>query len=201
MDTCDKLIACAQVFQNKSLIQQNQEIHRLRIKLRRYEDPIVLYESLDEYNNSHKKMKKYIFTNMTEYFNKKYKHRNYDYRYISDSEIILDDESVSELCKIIKEGIRVFTKNKYKSWIDEYSKTMEFILTNYIELLSGHDVLNTRISIYNNYQRNIIDFIINYISTEKGKLSNIGYFKCEKCASVTRIEYFISGFCDRCYKR
>lgn len=201
MDPCDKLISCAQVFQNESLLKKIQEIRTLKNKLRRYEDPVILYESLDEYNNLYTGMREYISSNMTDYFNKKYEFINYGGGYIRNPGILLGDEAVSKLCKIIEDGILVFTKNKYKSWTEEYSRTMEFILKNYIELLSKRNLLNTRISIYNNYQRNIIDFIINYIATEKGKLSNIGYFKCEECALVTRIEYFISGFCDMCYKQ
>jgi len=201
MDSCDKLIVCAQIFQNESLLKKNQEIHTLKNKLRRYEDPVILYESLDQYNNLYNKMREYISSNMTEYFNRKYEYINYDGRFIRDPEILLGDEDVSRLCKIIEDGILIFTKNEYKSWVDEFSKTMEFIMGNYIELLSKRNLLNTRISIYNNYQRNIIDFIINYITTDKGKLSNTGYFKCNECNSITIIEYFLSGKCDLCYKK
>ena len=73
MDPCDKLISCAQVFQNESLLKKIQEIRTLKNKLRRYEDPVILYESLDEYNNLYTGMREYISSNMTDYFNKKYR--------------------------------------------------------------------------------------------------------------------------------
>ena len=198
MDPCDKLIACAQVFQNESILQKNQEIHALKTKLRRDEDPAVIYESLEEYNNLYNKMKEYISTNINEYLTNKYELINPD---TFSSKIPLENKDINNLIEIIRDGIYIFTKNDYKSWVNEFSKTIKIVLIGYRECISRRRRPLTRSYIYNCFHRNIIDFIITFITIEESSISNMGYFKCEGCSSTTRIEYFISGKCDLCYRK
>ena len=191
MDHCDKLIVCAQVFQNESLIHKNQELYTLKTKLRRYEDPVILYESLDEYNNLYEQMKRYISTNINTYIKKHDDPYNRgDIPVPNDYEVTIVDEHFINYAKIITKGIYILTKNDYTSWIEEYLKKLKTALRSYLKT-----------NIWNEINTCIPDFIINYITDDEGILSNMGYFKCVECQSITRIEYFISGNCDVCYEK
>ena len=137
-------------------------------------------------------MKRYISTNINTYIKKHDDPYNRDDIPVPrDHEVTIVDEHFINYAKIITKGIYILTKNDYTSWIEEYLKKLKTALRSY---------LKTNI-LYLIYDCHITEFIITYITDDEDILSNMAYFKCLGCHSITRIEYFISGNCDVCYKK
>ena len=185
MDHCDKLSICCQIFQNRSLLTKNQEIHKLQNTIKQYSVPEIIYSSLEEYNNLFTKMIDFISIKTKEFLSA-YINNDYIFQQEEIRNIDLTENEIDSIINIISKGMTFLFKNEYDSWKIEFLNRFKIVLRSFIKS-----------EVY--YVSQILNFVKSYINDFENDIINSAYFKCNKCNEKKSIIYFVYGYCDKCY--